>query len=120
MEFKEFVRRRREELGISQQELADRLSQRGQETSYGRISHWETGRNKPPLEDPKFRQALASALEMDSNELLFRLGYISDIASKYSREARIAADIIERLPQDQRRIALALLNSLEKELANSN
>src|SRR6266853_1979133 len=97
MEFREFLKTRRATLHLSQAELADALSARGQETSPGRVGHWETGRNSPPLENAYFRDALASALHMDVNDLLAQLGFIV-VDTQRSKEALLAAQIIDHLP----------------------
>jgi transcriptional regulator with XRE-family HTH domain len=119
MEFKDFLRKRRAELKISQADLADLLSSMGQETSSARIGHWETARNKPPLEDENFRHALAAALKMDVNELMSELGFVITDENR-SREARRAADIIDRLPSEIRETALELLTVLEKRYSKDN
>lgn len=119
MEFKQFLKHRREELGFSQQELADRLSQEGQETGYGRVSHWETGRNKPPLEDVRFRRTLAGILQIDVNDMMKTLGYEINEEDRIP-EARIAADIIELLPEEGRSLALDYLDMLKRRYARTN
>ena len=113
MEFRDFLKHRRDELGISQAELADRLSERGEEASAARVGHWETGRNKPPLDDPKFRLVIASTLEIDVNEMMMVLGYVVTDENR-SQEARRAADIVDRLPDDARELALDYLDVLER------
>lgn len=116
MEFKAFLRHRREKLGISQAEVAERLSDHGEETSSARVGHWETGRNKPPLEDLRFRRALALALEMDANSMMTELGYVTS-QDAYSSEARLAAEIVDQLPTEGKELALDILRSLEKRFA---
>jgi transcriptional regulator with XRE-family HTH domain len=118
MEFREFLRQRREQIEISQAELAESLSNRGQETSSTRISHWETGRNRPPLEDAIFRQALASSLEMDVNEMMSLLGFIRLDESR-SKVALRAADIVEHLPPDAQDLAIDYLEVLERRFSQS-
>jgi transcriptional regulator with XRE-family HTH domain len=113
MEFKDWLRRMREKRHISQQELADRLSELGYETSYARVSHWETGRNKPPLEDSGFRHALATALEIDSNTMMIELGFVT-LRDDMAPEARVGAEIIENLPAEGRELALDLLRTIQK------
>jgi transcriptional regulator with XRE-family HTH domain len=113
MEFKIFLKSRRFQLGITQEELARRLTSFGHETGSKRVGHWETGRNKPPLEDAGFRDALARSLEMDINTLLDELGYIVD-ESELSLEARRAANIVEHLPPAGRQLAIDYLQVLEK------
>jgi len=89
------------------------LSQEGQETSYGRVSHWETGRNKPPLEDIRFRRTLAAILQIDVNDMMKQLGYEVSDADR-SPDARKAADIIELLPEEARSLALDYLDMLKR------
>lgn len=113
MDSKELIRNRRLELGLTQEELAGRLSDLGQETRHARVGHWETGRNRPPLEDRRFREALARVLEIDSNQMMESLGFIRD-TNEQTEEARLGATIIDRLPQKARQIALAQLKALEK------
>lgn len=112
MEFRDFLKKRREELRISQQALADRLSERGQETSYARVSHWERGRNQAPLENASFRAALAQSLEMTVDDLMRQLGYVT--STEYGAHAMRAAEIVEKLPADAQLLALDLLLQLER------
>lgn len=111
MEFKVFLRERRKQLDISQEDLAARLSRLGHETGHARISHWETGRNKPPIDQAEFRTALAIALEMDVNDMMSVLGYVITDPQR-SEQARLAADIIDQLPPDRKDLALTLLRAL--------
>ena len=66
----DFIRARRKARGISQQELARRMSIGGQIMTHRRVSNWELGRNTPPLEDREFVNALATALELSLQEFL--------------------------------------------------
>jgi transcriptional regulator with XRE-family HTH domain len=116
MEFKEFLKQRRTELGLTQVQIADGLATHGYEMSYGRVGHWETGRNKPPLEDKKFRKALAAILRMDVNEMMTELGYVI-IDDSRSKEARLAAEIVDNLPSKARELAIDYLYTLEKHFA---
>jgi transcriptional regulator with XRE-family HTH domain len=118
MEFSDFLRNRRNNLGLSQQELADEISLNGYSTSKARVGHWETGRNRPPLELDEFRVALALALNMDIAELLDELGYeVSE--HRYSSDARLAADIVDVLPNNARRLAIAYLKLLKNEFGTA-
>lgn len=113
MEFNEFLKRRRSELGFSQADVADGLSLRGQETGHARVGHWETGRNKPPLEDSSFREALASVLQMDVNDMMATLGFVTTEDDR-SPEARLAASIVDQLPPMGRTLAIDYLQVLQK------
>lgn len=110
MEAHKVIRERRIQLGITQNDLADRLAALGHETSYSRISHWETGRNTPPVEDRDFRLALASALEISEVEMMRRFGFV--VESHYSEIAERAAAIVDRLTDEKKEIAMKLLETL--------
>lgn len=112
MEVKDFLRLRRTQLGITQEKLATRLSELGEETSYARVGHWETGRNNPPLHSKKFRSALAVALEIDVNEMMSMLGYVVADNDR-SPDALLAATIIDELPPKARQLALDYLRLLQ-------
>lgn len=118
MKISEFLKARRQELRISQADLASRLTLRGQDTLKASIGHWETERSNPPIRDYEFRLALASALEMDVNEMMAVLGFIIADTDR-STDARRAADIIDRLPSDARSLALDYLSMLEKRFAET-
>lgn len=118
MKFNVFLKRRRAELGLTQGQVAEGLSMRGYETSSGRVGHWETGRNRAPLEDARFRHALASVLQLDVNEMMTELGYVV-FDSERSKEAQLAAEIVDQLPSDARLLALDYLQVLERRFSKS-
>lgn len=118
MEFSEFLRRKRKELNLTQAQIAEELSRRGHETSAARVGHWETKRNKPPLEIPIFREALASVLQMDVNDMMAELGFVV-METDRSPEARLAASIVDHLPPDARQLAIDYLQVLEKRFAKT-
>ena len=64
-----FLRRRRKELGLSQGDLALRLSARGVCLSPKAISEWERGKRQVQLNELEM-EALAEALRWDLNELI--------------------------------------------------
>lgn len=104
----------REYLDLSQEELVARLQIEGFDVSRAMLSHWETGRNPPPLEKPEFRLALSRALRVSIPEILAAAGYeLSE--EKHSKEARRAAYIVDQLPDEYQDLAIKLLESvLEK------
>lgn len=111
MSIGEFIKMRRQEIGISLSELSARLALRGHSITRAAIQHWESGRNQPPIEDYEFRLALAISLEIDVNELMIRGGfYMRD--QQRTPQARRAADIIDALPEDKRDIAVRVLEAL--------
>lgn len=111
MKFKQFLKMRRKELHLSQANVADMLSGMGHETSPARVGHWETGRNQAPLEDAGFRDAIALVLQFDTNEMMSTLGYVV-IESERSKEAQIAAMIVDQLSADKKKLALGILEQI--------
>ncbi len=109
----DWLRKRRIELDLNQEELAARLQVSGFSASRASISHWENGRHEPPLDDAAFRQSMARALKLSVTEMLEIAGY-EVTQPVQSENARRAAAIIERLPEDAQDVALDLLKSLEK------
>lgn len=119
MEFKDFLKTRRKELDISQADVAELLTQKGEDTSPAKVGHWETGRNKPPIENGNFREALASALQMDVNDMMEDLGYVVH-EDQRSKEAQLAAMIVDHLPEQGKQLALDYLQTLEKHFTRTN
>lgn len=97
----------RKKLHITQEELSARLQVQGFDVTPGAISHWETGRYKPPLHDERFRDALAGTLRVSPSELLAAAGYETE--QKYSEAAERAAAIMDQIPEDKRGLALGIL-----------
>lgn len=108
-----WLRQRREQLRITQDELAARLQVAGFDVTRASISHWEVGRNSPPLENPEFRKALADVLKMSVANLLKSEGFETSV--DYSSNALYAAEIIDQLPEDKQRLALGILEQFLSE-----
>lgn len=104
-----WLRERRKKAGLSQEELAARLQVFGFDVTAGAVSHWENGRYNLPLHEPEFRRALASILRMSVREILISAGYEISDNEPYSEEGLRAAEIIEQLSPQQRRLALGIL-----------
>ena len=113
MSVSSFIKERRRELKISQEDLAYRLTNFGFDTSRSAISHWEQGKYYPPLDNPKFANALASALEMNVRSVLIQAGY--DFQVEGSDVATKAAALIDKMPPSRQMTALVLLEQLLKE-----
>jgi transcriptional regulator with XRE-family HTH domain len=110
------MKERREELGLSQDDLAARLQSAGLNVSRASISHWEMGRYDAPLHDADFRRALATALRLKPRVMLLMAGYeVED--DPHSEAAERAAYIIDQLPPEKQRLALGIL---EQFLAQSS
>lgn len=103
-----WLRQRREELNLNQEEMTARLQIEGVEVTRSTLSHWETGRYNMPMHEENFRRALVTALRLSEREILKRSGY--DIGQRgHSDEAERAADIIDQLPSDRKELALRVL-----------
>jgi transcriptional regulator with XRE-family HTH domain len=101
--------KRREELNLSQEELAARLQIAGFNISRASLSNWENGKANPPLHDPIFRKALADALQVSRRNLLELAGYEVS-GTTYSEPAERAADLIETLPPTDQEFVLNFIN----------
>jgi transcriptional regulator with XRE-family HTH domain len=118
MDFKHWFKEKRESCELTQSNVAEELTRRGHPTSPARVSHWESGRNKPPLDNPLFREALASVLTIDVNEMMSDLGFVV-IETNRSKEAQLAASIVDHLPQDARQLAIDYLQVLERRFSQT-
>ncbi len=78
------IRARREELGLSQAALADRLSR-----TQTAISYWEAGRRSPDVED---LVALADALDLEPGDLLTAAPVVSPRVLFRAEVARLELD----------------------------
>lgn len=106
-----WIAKRREEVGIESQEaLANMLQLEGINVSRGTVGHWETERQSPPLESSEFRRALSKVLRMSIPAMLSAAGF--EISIKYSDEALKGAEIIEQLPDHQKRLAISILEQI--------
>lgn len=106
-----WIKDRRQQLRISQDDLAARLQTHGIDITRGTISHWEMGRHNPPLDNPLFANALAEALNMSVTEVLMKAGYALSLEG-YSDDARQAAAIVNRMPPRRQRLAVGILEKL--------
>jgi transcriptional regulator with XRE-family HTH domain len=105
--FDRTLRTRREELGLGQSQLAERIG-----VTQQTISRWESGEIVPP---PKRLARLAQALDLDSNRMLSYAGYLDPEAENrqwdlltafYERLAELSNDdlllIIQRAAEEMR------------------
>lgn len=108
-----WIKQRRKEIGITQEELARRLQLSGQDVSRATVSHWEIDHAPVPMKAPEFVTSLSRALELPLIDMLYRAGYIE--SKDLSEEANRAAAIVEAMTPDRKRTALAVLEQLSKE-----
>lgn len=109
-----WIKERRIELNINQDELAARLQTLGIDVTRGTVSHWENGRHPVPLHDTQVRQALSKALRMSIRGMLIQAGFeIAD--AEHSEAAERAAYIINQLPEAQQQLAIQILEQFMKQ-----
>jgi len=106
----EWLKERRHQLRINQEDLMARLEAEGFAVSRATISNWETGRHKMPMGDLRFRRALSITLRLPEQEIMRLAGYVGD--DKRSQPAERAAHIVDMLPADKQEIALRMLESM--------
>lgn len=110
---KNWVKNRREIVGISQEELAARLQRSGFDISRATVGHWEQDKYLPPLGNPQFCKTMADILLVSVKDLLAMAGY--DLAEKqHSLEAERVAYLVDQLPPDKRNLAVRLVEELAK------
>ena len=103
-----WLKARRRQINISQEELAARIELEGFEASQKSVSSWETGRHTPNLGDPAFLAALAKALRMSVYALLVAAGF--QVNERGHTEAgERAAFIVDQLSEEKRELALGIL-----------
>jgi len=118
MEFKDALRSRRLQLGLSPQQLANLITRYGSPTTGADIELWERGRNIPPLELPEFRQALAAALQTSVEKiergmrLSLKAAELEPPQPMWSMDAIRAAEMIESMTPDVRQMALTVLSAM--------
>jgi transcriptional regulator with XRE-family HTH domain len=108
-----WLKSRREQLQISQEELAKKLQLAGFDISRAAISGWETARFNPPLDNNQFRSTLARILQMSIAALLAEAGY--EVESSHTPAGDRGASIIDNLPPERQKLALDLLDVLARD-----
>lgn len=109
----EILRHRREELGLSRASLSKIIKEYGYQITGVGISHWEAGRRRVSLDDPVLLNALSMSLSIDRLTLLQARG-IEIASTGRTPEARLASEIIDSLPPDERTTAIEHLKVLQK------
>ncbi|MBN8594808.1 MAG: helix-turn-helix domain-containing protein [Anaerolineae bacterium] len=104
-----WLKTRRKHLGLTQEELAAQLQLLGQPFTPAAVSHWETGRFQPPLNNSEFRTALSDILKMDIGVMLHAAGY--EVDTGHTPEGEQAAYIIDRIAAEDRLKAVKMLET---------
>lgn len=111
MAIADFMRRRKDELGMSLSDMETQFNLRGYGITRASIGHWILGSRRPPVRDRRFLEVLAEVYKMSVPEILAGMGLMDEIEGM-SPEARRAADIIEHMPPEQRKMALKVLEAM--------
>lgn len=109
----EWLRIRRQELKLSQDDLVTRLQADGLDVSRAALSAWEIGRAPSPLDDVRKIKILANALEVDVSVLL-EIADIEIESAHQSESARRGAMIIDRMSPANQKAAVEVLRALER------
>lgn len=83
-----FMRQRRNDVGLTQAELAERLTRLGYAAASSTVGGWETENKNPPIDDPKFVTALANVLKTTRVSIYKAAGVLDD-SPMVRREALI-------------------------------
>lgn len=102
------IRSLRQDVGISQQGVSDRLQELGFFVSQATIAAWELGRRTDEIAyNPDFIDALANTLETTPTEILRQLGFV-EIPHVDGDFDDILADIASLPPAQQTKLKEAL------------
>lgn len=106
-----FIISRRGILGLTQKDVAERLTSLGYEYSSPAVAHWEnrTGKYAPPLDDPDFVSALARVLEVDRSEILTQSGLLEGLNMQEDGDILHATNLFREMSPKQRKTALDIL-----------
>ncbi len=112
----QYIRRQRKRLGLSQAQLAERLTSQGFVYSSQTVGHWEAGRIAVPLDlvhdETRFLKALALALESSPLEILKVTGYLDGIDLKFDVQTYEYAQLFERATASQQKAVIQILKEL--------
>lgn len=107
------LRRRREELGLSRAMLSRDLDDFGYSVSGMGIAHWESGKRSAPIDDPALIEAISLALGLDKISI-FQARGINIASAGRTPEGRLAAEIVDALPPDERTTAIDYLKIMQR------
>jgi transcriptional regulator with XRE-family HTH domain len=111
MNIGKFIKDQRTIRRLSLQRLVNLLAHHGYDVTRAGVSSWEIGRTMPPIYDEAFRHALAGALGMDEDEMISLMGFTKEM----TLEARLAVEVINKLPEPARKRLLALILTFKPE-----
>ena len=107
-----WLRELRLEANLTQEELASQLQLEGYDVTRATVAHWEQGRNRLPLKDTHFINALSKVLRVPVANIMQYAGYL--LRTKHSELAERAAHIIDELPPDKQELAVRLVEQLKR------
>ena len=105
-----WLKQRREELGLTQDEMIARMQVEGVKVSRSALSTWENDVYNPPLQDEQARGGIARALKLSVKEVMKRSGY--DVTELHSSAAERAAHIVDQLDEETQNKVVKMLEAL--------
>lgn len=108
-----WLKQLRQEVDLSQDDLAARLQLAGLKYGRSAVGNWESGRAPVPLKDPEFVVALASILKTTENKIMLAAGYRLTTKNHTQISERIA-NIVDDLPPDKQQMALRVIQAIAK------
>jgi transcriptional regulator with XRE-family HTH domain len=94
------IRRRREYLEMTQNDVVEALSQEGIQTSTQTISRLESGGGRLSYGDPEFVNALARVLHCDVEDLLAAIGYLKPRELRLDTRTQRFMELASKLDPD--------------------
>jgi len=110
-----WINHRREQLNMTQKDLAERLTKLGLPLTPGAISQWEKYRVPVPLQIAENRKIISQALALPIREMLILDGY--EIEDNWSQSARLVAMLYETLEPSKQETLLILLDHFRAQTA---
>ena len=105
-----WIKERRKELSLSQNDLARELQLHGYDYVRATIGHWESGYAPPPFGDPEFVRTFAKILRLDVGTVLHLSGY--GIPVQHGEVSERIARIVDTFDETKQALALRLVEQL--------
>lgn len=115
MRVSEYIAQRRSELRYSLEDLARQITLAGYACQKSNVWQWESEyrQTQAPIQKREFRLALAAALQVDVNDMMQALDFIIHDDQR-SPEARRAAELVDHMPPEKRKMALDVLEAMSR------
>lgn len=111
MNFQNYVEVFKERENLSYEDIARMLSLRGYSVTKQAVNSWVVKGRQPDISSAESRAALCKVFKISEQVLLEYLGYNLS-PDKLTSEARYAADIVNKLNEKDRRLAIRILENI--------